>query len=158
MKSRFMAFGRWVELGEDRGMVTSLEFVRGCAGMEELLLSRLAEDAKRQILEYEGGILKEFSLPLKLEGTAFQMSVWESLRKVGYGEVVSYSELAGMAGRPRAVRAAASACAANRIPIFVPCHRVVRSDGSLGGFSCGAELKVLLLNLEGQKNFGLKGI
>ncbi len=153
MKSRFMAFGRWVELGEDRGMVTSLEFVRGCAGMEELLLSRLAEDAKRQILEYERGSLKAFSIPLKLEGTAFQMSVWESLRKVGYGEVVSYSELAGMAGRPRAVRAAASACAANRIPIFVPCHRVVRSDGSLGGFSCGAELKRLLLNLEGQKNF-----
>lgn len=87
-------------------------------------------------------------LPLDLRGTAFQISVWRFLMSVKPGEVVSYSELAAGAGKPRAIRAAASACAANRIALLIPCHRALRADGSLGGYRWGLERKRALLDAE----------
>lgn len=87
-------------------------------------------------------------LPLDLRGTAFQLKVWRFLMSVPVGEVVSYSELAAGVGAPSAVRAAASACAANRIGVLVPCHRALRSDGSLGGYRWGLERKRALLGQE----------
>lgn len=87
-------------------------------------------------------------LPLDLRGTAFQMKVWRFLLSVREGEVISYAELAARIAKPTAVRAAASACAANRIGVLVPCHRVLRSDGSLGGYRWGLERKRALLELE----------
>ena len=87
-------------------------------------------------------------LPLDLRGTAFQIRVWRFLMSVKPGEVVSYSELAAGIGNPRAVRAAASACAANRIALLVPCHRALRADGSLGGYRWGPERKRALLDAE----------
>lgn len=88
-------------------------------------------------------------LPLDLRGTAFQVQVWQCLQGVREGEVISYSELARRLGRPRAVRAAASACGANRIGVLVPCHRVLRGDGGLGGYRWGLARKRALLAAEG---------
>lgn len=87
-------------------------------------------------------------LPLDLRGTAFQVQVWRFLMQVKLGAAVSYSEVAAGAGKPRAVRAAASACAANRIAVLVPCHRAIRGDGGLGGYRWGLERKRALLDAE----------
>jgi AraC family transcriptional regulator, regulatory protein of adaptative response / methylated-DNA-[protein]-cysteine methyltransferase len=87
-------------------------------------------------------------LPLDLRGTAFQIRVWRFLLQVPEGRVLSYAELAAGIGTPRAVRAAASACAANRIAVLVPCHRVLRADGGLGGYRWGLERKRVLIDQE----------
>jgi AraC family transcriptional regulator, regulatory protein of adaptative response / methylated-DNA-[protein]-cysteine methyltransferase len=87
-------------------------------------------------------------LPLDLRGTAFQVRVWKFLLGVPDGEVVSYGEVASRIGEPKAVRAAASACAANRIAVLVPCHRVLRGDGGLGGYRWGLERKRALIDGE----------
>ena len=87
-------------------------------------------------------------LPLDMRGTAFQVMVWRFLLGVREGEVLSYSELAQRLGRPRAVRAVASACGANRIGLLIPCHRVLRSDGGLGGYRWGVARKRALLEIE----------
>lgn len=93
-------------------------------------------------------------LPLDLRGTAFQISVWRFLMSVKPGDVVSYSEVAAATGKPRAVRAAASACGANRIALLIPCHRALRADGSLGGYRWGLERKRALLDAERRKRAG----
>ncbi len=87
-------------------------------------------------------------LPLDLRGTAFQLKVWRFLLGIREGDVVSYSEVAEGIGKPSAVRAAASACGANRVGVLVPCHRVLRGDGQLGGYRWGVERKRSLLDLE----------
>lgn len=86
---------------------------------------------------------------LAIQGTPFQMAVWEELQQIPVGSLVSYSELANRVGRPTAVRAVASACAANPVALFIPCHRVLRKDASLGGYRWGLALKRYLLQLEG---------
>jgi AraC family transcriptional regulator, regulatory protein of adaptative response / methylated-DNA-[protein]-cysteine methyltransferase len=87
-------------------------------------------------------------LPLDLRGTAFQIRVWRFLLQVPEGDVISYGELAAGIGAPKAVRAAASACAANRVAVLVPCHRVLRGDGGLGGYRWGLERKRALIDHE----------
>lgn len=87
-------------------------------------------------------------LPLDLRGTAFQRRVWDALRRIPAGQTVSYAALARQLGQPRAVRAVAQACAANPVAVAVPCHRVVRTDGSLSGYRWGVERKRLLLARE----------
>ena len=87
-------------------------------------------------------------LPLDLKGTAFQIRVWQFLLSLDDGEVASYSELARAIDNPKAVRAVASACAANRVAVLVPCHRILRSDGGLGGYRWGIDRKRALLDME----------
>lgn len=87
-------------------------------------------------------------LPLDLKGTAFQIKVWQFLLSLEDGDVASYAELAQAIDKPRAVRAVACACAANRIAVLVPCHRILRSDGGLGGYRWGLERKRALLDAE----------
>jgi len=82
-------------------------------------------------------------------GTPFQQTVWSELRRVPRGSVLSYNELAARVGRPLAARAVGNAMARNPVPLLVPCHRVIRADGSLGGFGCGVDVKKYLLRLEG---------
>ncbi len=96
-------------------------------------------------------------LPLDLRGTAFQISVWHFLMSVKPGAVVSYSEVAAAIGKPRAVRAAASACGANRIALLIPCHRALRADGSLGGYRWGLERKRALLDAERRERSAING-
>lgn len=90
-------------------------------------------------------------LPLDVRGTAFQQRVWQVLRGIPAGRTVSYTELAALVGAPNGARAVASACAANAIAIAIPCHRVVRTDGSLSGYRWGVERKQVLLEREGGK-------
>ncbi|MGY6769114.1 methylated-DNA--[protein]-cysteine S-methyltransferase [Komagataeibacter sp. NFXK3] len=87
-------------------------------------------------------------LPLALQGTPFQLQVWRALRGIPCGQTVTYGELAASIGRPGAVRAVAGACAANRLAVVVPCHRVIRHDGSLSGYRWGVERKQALLARE----------
>lgn len=87
-------------------------------------------------------------LPRKIEGTAFQRRVWEALREIPPGQTASYGEIAKRIGAPRALRAVARACAANRLAIAIPCHRVIRGDGSLSGYRWGVARKKALQGLE----------
>jgi AraC family transcriptional regulator of adaptative response/methylated-DNA-[protein]-cysteine methyltransferase len=88
------------------------------------------------------------SLSLDIRGTAFQQRVWEALREIPVGTTASYAEVAGRIGRPEAVRAVAQACGANALAVAIPCHRVVRTDGSLSGYRWGVERKRRLLDRE----------
>ncbi|HKD09517.1 MAG TPA: bifunctional DNA-binding transcriptional regulator/O6-methylguanine-DNA methyltransferase Ada [Bryobacteraceae bacterium] len=88
------------------------------------------------------------NLPLDVRGTAFQQRVWQALRKIPAGKTVSYAEIARRIGSPRAVRAVATACAANNLAVAIPCHRVVRNDGSLSGYAWGVERKRELIRKE----------
>jgi methylated-DNA-[protein]-cysteine S-methyltransferase len=103
---------------------------------------------KAQLRAYFEGELKQFDLPLAPVGTTFQLRVWHALRAIPYGEVASYKSIAEAVGNPRAVRAIGAANGKNPIPIVIPCHRVIGSDGSLTGFGGGLETKKLLLDLE----------
>lgn len=87
-------------------------------------------------------------LPLDIRGTAFQQQVWQALRDIPCGETVSYQQLANAVGKPKAVRAVASACGANRLAIVIPCHRVIRGDGALSGYRWGVARKAQLLQRE----------
>ena len=89
------------------------------------------------------------TLPIDVQGTPFQRAVWQYLQTIPAGEVRSYAEVAAAIGKPAAVRAVASACAKNALALVIPCHRVVRSDGSLGGYRWGVERKRALLAAEG---------
>jgi AraC family transcriptional regulator, regulatory protein of adaptative response / methylated-DNA-[protein]-cysteine methyltransferase len=90
------------------------------------------------------------NLPLDIQGTVFQQRVWQALQKIPVGTTVTYTQLALLIGMPKAIRAVASACAANTLAVAIPCHRVVRLDGSLSGYRWGVELKKTLLSLEGK--------
>jgi AraC family transcriptional regulator of adaptative response/methylated-DNA-[protein]-cysteine methyltransferase len=89
------------------------------------------------------------ALPLDVRGTAFQQRVWQALRAIPAGETVSYAELAERVGIPAGARAIAGACAANPVAVAIPCHRVVRQDGSISGYRWGVERKAALLEREG---------
>lgn len=101
-----------------------------------------------QLEEYFAGTRTDFELPLDPHGTAFQQKAWEVLRSIPYGETISYGEQARRLGAPSAARAVGAANGRNPIPIIVPCHRVVGSDGSLTGFAAGIESKQWLLHHE----------
>ena len=105
----------------------------------------------RQLQAYFRGEFKEFDLPLAMEGTEFQLRVWNALRAIPYGETISYARLAERIGNPKAVRAVGLANGSNPIPIIVPCHRVIGSDGSLTGFGGGLSTKKMLLELENKQ-------
>ena len=103
----------------------------------------------RELEEYFAGRRHTFDLPLDWRLSAgFRRTVLSHLPEIGYGRTASYATIAQLAGNPKAVRAVGSACAANPMPVVVPCHRVVRSDGSIGGYLGGADAKRTLLTLE----------
>jgi methylated-DNA-[protein]-cysteine S-methyltransferase len=115
-----------------------------------LLAPARLDQAAREIDQYFAGRRTRFDLPLDLRLSAgFRRQVLARLPDVAYGTTASYAALAAAAGRPRAIRAAATACATNPLPVVVPCHRVIRSDGSLGGYAGGVAAKRALLTLEG---------
>jgi methylated-DNA-[protein]-cysteine S-methyltransferase len=103
----------------------------------------------RELEEYFGGHRRRFDVPLDWRLSAgFRSTVLHHLPEIGYGQTASYAAVARLAGHPKAVRAVGSACATNPLPVIVPCHRVVRSDGGMGGYLGGAEAKSILLTLE----------
>jgi methylated-DNA-[protein]-cysteine S-methyltransferase len=105
-------------------------------------------EAARQLDEYFAGKRREFDLPLAPKGTAFQLRVWDTLRRIPFGTTWTYLELARAIGDERAVRAVGLANGRNPLPIVIPCHRVIGSDGSLVGFGGGLDAKRFLLELE----------
>lgn len=105
--------------------------------------------ARKQLAEYFAGSRKQFDRPLHAIGTAFQRTVWEALGKIPYGITISYGEFARRIGKPAAVRAVGAANGRTPLPIVLPCHRVIGSDGSLIGFGGGPPTKQFLLTLEG---------
>lgn len=111
---------------------------------ESPLLLKLEDELN----EYFALKRKEFTLPLSPDGTEFQKGVWDTLLKIPYGSTVSYAEEAKMLGSPKAVRAVANANGKNPIAILIPCHRVISSNGTLGGYTGGVWRKEFLLSLE----------
>ena len=109
---------------------------------------RFLDEPIRQLDLYFEGRLKQFTLELAPQGTPFQLSVLRALKEVPYGETISYGELALRIGKPNASRAVGAANARNPLPIVIPCHRVIGSDGSLVGFGGGLDIKQKLLDLE----------
>ncbi|GHV83750.1 methylated-DNA--protein-cysteine methyltransferase [Spirochaetia bacterium] len=110
--------------------------------------NKIIEKTIEELTEYLDGKRKVFDIPLKLNGTPFQMKVWESLKSIPYGETRAYKEIAQAIGNEKAVRPAGSAIGKNPIAIIIPCHRVIGSDGSLTGFAGGLDIKQKLLEIE----------
>ena len=106
-------------------------------------------EAARQLRAYFAGQLREFQLPLDIEGTGFQKRVWGQVAAIPYGETRSYLQIAQALGSPGAVRAVGAANGANPVPIVVPCHRVIGGKGKLVGYGGGLAMKQRLLELEG---------
>jgi methylated-DNA-[protein]-cysteine S-methyltransferase len=114
------------------------------------------DQAVREFRAYFAGKLRVFQVPLDMEGTEFQLSVWNALTRIPFGETRSYAQIAQTVGRPNAVRAVGAANGANPVAIIVPCHRVIGSNGTLTGYGGGLPLKKRLLELEGAWTMGLK--
>ncbi|MFA6308946.1 MAG: methylated-DNA--[protein]-cysteine S-methyltransferase [Clostridia bacterium] len=110
--------------------------------------TELIRKAASQLREYLAGARKVFDLPLFVEGTDFQMKVWNILKTISYGESLSYKRVAEAIGNPKASRAVGNSCNKNPIPIFIPCHRVIGSNGDLVGYAGGIETKKMLLETE----------
>lgn len=118
------------------------ELVQGGADFAKLLaeIARAAEAPGETDFDH---------IPVDVSGTPFQQSVWQALRRIPKGETRTYAQLAAEVGRPGAVRAAGSANGANHVSLLIPCHRVIRTDGSLGGYAWGLDIKAKLLQREG---------
>jgi methylated-DNA-[protein]-cysteine S-methyltransferase len=148
--------GRLLLAGDARGL-RRISFQDGPRPMRIPEAWERAEEpfqhAIAQLAAYFAGRLKRFDLTIAPEGTPFQRDVWSALRKIPYGETVSYGELTRRLGRPRASRAVGAANGRNPIPIVVPCHRVVGSNGALTGFGGGLSIKRRLLELEAESSW-----
>lgn len=126
-----------IKIIEEDGYIVKIEYVGKYA--EEILLdNKVLKNAYNQINDYFLGTLKEFDLPIKLNVTPYREKVLNELMKVPYGSTITYKELAKKSGNVNAVRAVGSTMKTNPIPIIVPCHRVICSDGSLGNYSFGS--------------------
>jgi len=113
----------------------------------------VVQEAARQLRAYFARKLTRFDLPLAPAGTPFQLDVWHELQRIPYGTVISYGELASRVGKPHASRAVGAANGANPIPIVIPCHRVIGSNGTLTGYGGGLAIKEALLELERARLF-----
>jgi len=144
--------GDLLVLADDQGRITGL-YVAGESGAPEIdpawrpdpAATRKATD---QLDAYFDGDRSDFELDVAVDGTPFQLEVWSALRDIPYGTTISYRELAEAVGRPGASRAVGQANGRNPVSIIVPCHRVIASNGSLGGYGWGLERKRQLLDLE----------
>jgi methylated-DNA-[protein]-cysteine S-methyltransferase len=135
-------------------MVQFEPFVPAGAGRHES--NELLDQAEDQLRAYFAGKLRQFHIPLDMQGTDFQKQVWRQLQEIPYGETRSYRQIAAAIGRPNAVRAVGAANGSNPLAIVVPCHRVIGSSGKLTGYGGGLPLKKRLLELEGAWTMGLR--
>jgi methylated-DNA-[protein]-cysteine S-methyltransferase len=126
-----------------------LETLAGRLSPRVLLAPRRLDAAARELEEYFGGQRRSFDLPLDRSlSSGFRLLVQQSLPSIGYGQTRSYREVAELVGNPKAVRAVGTACATNPLPVVVPCHRVLKADGTPGGYVGGPAAKLTLLDLE----------
>ena len=118
------------------------------AGMRAARDTGRTAPARLELAEYTTGDRHQFSLPLALVGSPWQLRVWQALTQIPFGETRTYAQVAAMAGQPPAARAVGRANATNRLPLVVPCHRVLESNGTLTGFASGMQIKQRLLEHE----------
>jgi methylated-DNA-[protein]-cysteine S-methyltransferase len=143
----------WVQVWASEAGIVALawplaEAPDNCAGGSEPA-QRWAGLAVAQVVEYLSGARREFTVPIDWRGVSdFSRQVLESCARIPYGQTQTYGELAAAAGRPRAARAVGQALAHNRLPLILPCHRILAAEGGLGGFGLGLEIKRRLLDLE----------
>ncbi len=151
MKSLFFYQTDIGEIGiaENGQAITNIYF-QGESVPKDMVLNEtnLIKEAIRQLNSYFAGELKKFELPLAPEGTEFMRSVWKALCEIPYGKTFSYKDIAQNIGNPKAVRAVGNANNRNPIPIIIPCHRVIGSNGKLVGYGGGLGIKKYLLDLE----------
>jgi len=142
-----------LEITAERGKIVGIDLVYDKADYVEFCRNvqdgAIIEKAKTQLTEYFDGNRQVFDLYIELRGTDFQKAVWNVLQTIPYGQTMSYAQVAEAAGKPKAQRAAGSNIGKNPLLIVVPCHRVIRGDGSLGGFGAGIENKIILQKIEG---------
>lgn len=138
--------GNMIAIANDDALL-SLDFFDETISVESST-SELLDQLETQLSEYFSHKRKHFTIPLLPHGTAFQQAVWETLSTIPYASKVSYADEAKMFGNPKAVRAVANANAKNPISIIIPCHRVISSNGEIGGYSGGIWRKEFLLSLE----------
>lgn len=136
----------WLHLTSDGENLTEIRFNK--TGKATKTTCPILQKSICQLKEYFLGQRTTFELPLRVEGTQFQKDVWAALSRVPYGKKISYAEIAKSAGHPHAYRAVGSALGKNRIPIILPCHRIVKSDETIGGFTGGLHIKKKLLEIE----------
>lgn len=134
----------YLSLQSDGKFLTELSF---CEEVEESKSCDLLEKAKAELELYFQAKLKKFTIPLLLCGSLFERKVYEALQQIPYGEFATYKQIAEKIGHSKAYRAVGNANSKNKIPIFIPCHRVVANNG-LGGYNGGLEIKKFLLELE----------
>ena len=120
-----------------------------CSGAEED--EAVLAECVRQLQAYFAGELRQFTVPLRAEGTPFRQKVWQALCHIPYGQTISYKELAQRVGQPTAIRAVGGANHHNPISILIPCHRVIGASGKLTGYGGGLDVKGFLLELEKDK-------
>lgn len=153
-------FGPLVMAVSARG-ICCVEFVDFDADLQQVLAARFPaaqliaagdelSDLLTEVLAFVDAPKAECDLPLDIKGTAFQEQVWQALQQIPVGETMSYSQLAAAIGQPKASRAVAGACGANKLAVIIPCHRIVRSDGDLSGYRWGRDRKQQLLDTEEQ--------
>lgn len=146
-----------VAASEDNVVSIELPRRRGDGGFERWLRGRLLNRgdtpalraALKQLREYFAGKRREFDVPVDPSGTEFQRRVWQIIATIPYGETLAYGEIAARLGGRNTARAVGAAAGANPVPIIIPCHRVIGSDGSLTGYGGGLRMKVWLLRHEG---------
>jgi len=142
-------------LRTEGGVLTLIDFQRDHSGKLEdppgAARCKPLREAMRQLEAYFRGELQEFDLDMQATGTEFQRCTWKALQTIPYGMTISYAELARRMGNPKAVRAVGTANGANPLPIVIPCHRVIGSDGKLTGYGGGLDIKQQLLKLEGAR-------
>lgn len=137
----------WIQSNSDK--ICRLFFTSGLPSAD---VSEVEDSLLEVVLDVLEGRKTSHSIPLSFDsGTVFQKLVWENLAKIPFGQTTTYQDLAARIGMPRATRAVANACGANQIAILIPCHRVLRKDGSLGGYKWGKDIKHSLLNREAAK-------
>jgi|SRR5690554_338534 len=136
-----------LQLIADSDRLTAIRFLDSEEKLSEKIPSSL-EEVVHQLQEYFDGKRQDFNLRISPQGTDFQKRVWKALEKIPFGKTVSYKHMASQLGDPKVIRAAASANGKNPIPIIIPCHRVIGSDGSLTGYAGGLHRKKWLLEHE----------
>jgi methylated-DNA-[protein]-cysteine S-methyltransferase len=136
--------------------IRRLEFLRDALDRSPVKAERdadaeagFAAEVEKQVRQYFEGTRRVFDLPLDLEGTDFQLGIWQAIAGVPFGETLTYAQIAAAVGRPTSYRAAGNACGANPVVIIVPCHRIVGTDKGLHGFGGGLDTKTFLLRHEG---------
>ena len=147
MKITYMSFENIsLEIITENDKLKRIEFVKSYQEVNED--DSFQKKIKKELLEYFEGKRRKFGIPLEVEGTEFQKKVWAEMAKIPFGETMSYGEIAEKIGCPKGARAVGLACNKNKIPIIIPCHRVVGKNGNLTGFAGGLDVKAQLLKLE----------